>query len=140
MPGNDNYPLKPRFSGLIIILLIISAALAFKYHDLQTEIHSVRLNSMASSLSAASARNFAAALIGSDQALTVKECRDVAGLLQGITGYESGEHPFTREYRGHHITDLEGGNDPGIPGSLCRLADSKGNWVAFQVHFVNMGK
>ncbi len=124
-------------SGLIIVMLIILVAMAFKYFDLKREISSVQLDSMASRLTAASARNFAAALLGSDQALAVRECRDAAGLLQGITGYDSGEQPFTRMYRDHSIVDLEGGQDRGFAGSLCGLKNSQGNSAEFQVYFVN---
>ncbi len=135
MPGNDNYPLKPRFSGLVIIMLIITAALAWKYYDLRSEIQVVRLEAMASSLSAASAHNFAAALTGSDQALSIQDCRDAAGLLQGISGYDSGQSPFTGLHIGYHIQDLGDNPAPGQSTANCRLADSKGNTAAFQVYY-----
>jgi hypothetical protein len=67
-------------SGLTIIILITITAQTWKYFDLRSEIQVVRLEAMASSLSAASAHNFAVALTGSDQALAVNECRNAAGL------------------------------------------------------------
>lgn len=139
MPGNDNYPLKPRFSGLIVIMLIITTALAWKYYDLRSEIHLVRLESMASSLNAASANNFAAALTGSDQALSIHKCRDAAGLLQGISGYDSGESPFTGVYVGYHIKNLEHNPSSGHYSMVkCQLADSRGNTAGFHVYYTLM--
>ncbi|WP_291323670.1 hypothetical protein [Desulfonatronospira sp.] len=129
---------KPRFSGLIVIMLIISAALAWKYYDLRSEIHLVRLESMASSLNAASANNFAAALTGSDQALSIHNCRDAAGLLQGISGYNSGESPFTKAYEGYHIQNLEHNPQPGNYMVMCELANSRGNSAGFNVYYTLM--
>ena len=128
MPGIDNHPPKPRFSGLVIIMLIILAALVWKYYDLRSEIHLVRLESMASSLKAASTQNYAAHLLNSEDALSVEDCRDAAGLLRGITGYDSGEHPFTKEHEGYRISDLDNGQ--------CRVVDAHGNSARFQVHIV----
>ncbi len=65
--------------------------------------------------------------------------RQDPGLLQGITGYDSGEHPFIHEYQGHHITDLEGGgNNQGGASSLCRLSDNQGNSSEFQAYHTLM--
>jgi len=138
MPGIDNHPPKPRFSGLVIIMLIILAALVWKYYDLRSEIHLVRLESMASSLNAASANNFAAALTGSDQALSIRKCRDAAGLLQGISGYNSGESPFTKAYEGYHIQNLEHNPLPGNYMVRCELTDSRGNSAGFHVYYTLM--
>lgn len=110
------------------------AAMTLKYFDLKKEVSSARTDSMASKLGAASAANFAAALLGSDQILPVEECRDAAGLLQSITGYDSGEHPFIHEYQGHHITDIECGQNQVDASSLCKLTDNQGNSSEFQVY------
>jgi hypothetical protein len=130
--------LKSPSSGLMLIILIIALALAYKYFDLRSEIRSVELKAMASSLTAASAQNFAIALTGSDRTLPVAGCRDAAGLLQGISGYENGENPFTSEYKGYFITDIDGRHEAGIAGSLCRVTDTHGNSAEFRVYHVMM--
>lgn len=68
---------------VIIILGVLSAVAVPQFIDLSEEAEIAALNAQASSLTSASAMNFAASKMGSDEATAVTDCTEVANLLMG---------------------------------------------------------
>ena len=131
---------------VIVILGILAATALPKFIDLRSNAIESAANGVAGSLSSAASINYAACAAlnhtrpatgpNAGKCTQIADCKDVANLMQGISGNTTGI--FTMGSTTYTITTPQALTPNGTSGT-CQMAAANGNATAVNVTFTGIG-
>ena len=107
---------------LIVLLIVLSIALAFKHNDLSSQIYSTTEQNIATNLASSSAVNFTQRKFDAQKGIVINNCQDVLKI---------GEMKLPNDY---HITDQK--VEPG-KANICELVGPHSAKIPFAVMGTN---